>query len=344
MPDLHNILKRLSQVVGVDGLAEICEKSRTEPAKPEIDRIRESLPNRQARSRYDKELKKQKREKRAQKQVKRSNLRMIQRLRDRLDKLDNPKPALIPADLWRNCQCMIADSTGKVIREFANQMANKIALTRIHRAALGMYPETVQDSTMSNTDANLTRAYSYSGSDIGALRARRIFALGYLLVHLSKGTARKGKYNRLVAGIPQAAFIGALRDPYSGHQVFRTTLSGRHRYEGQAGELGYLDALKVSGLLYTRQAVWRGDEPTTKGWKDIRPEEIAGEKDGWKFSLDRYWIITSQYTSPKEAADKAILWVDFMAGLQPWEVWLQPEPESDVHGKTSDICPDKPPD
>jgi hypothetical protein len=261
---------------------------------------------------------------------------------------------------------MIADHTGKVIREYARMFENKIALARIHRAALGMVTtrdagQTQDVSTTldikNNSDVKTqldekTRSYSYAGSDVGALRARRVFTLGWLLVKLSKGTARKGKYNRLVANIPQAALLGALRDPYTGRQVHRTTVSGRHRYAGQAGEIGYLDALKGADVLYTRQAIWKGEKPTTKGWEDIRPEEVAGTTpEGLHFSLDRYWIISAQYTDPKDAAERAIMWCDFLAGCQPWDAWLQPEPvtndvsvTSDVHGKTSGLFIEKPPD
>jgi len=360
MSDISNILKKLSQVVGVENLDEIYNKSRTTEKDSEIDRVRETLPNRQARSRYDKELKKQrtsqKKEKHSARKVKRSNLRMIARLKDKLLKggIENPHPALIPAHLWLDCQAMIADQSGKVIREYANMLDNKIALTRIHRAALGMIEtRKIDDRDILacnsqqdiSTSVEMSRAYSYAGSDVGADRARRIFALGWLLVKLSKGTARKGKYNRLVAGIPQAALIGALRDPFTGKQIHRTTLSGRHRYAGQPGEIGYLDALKASDLLYTRQAIWRGEKPATKGWEDIREEEVAGEtEDGLKYSLDRYWIISSQHTSPADAAEKAIMWCDWLAGCQPWEVWLSPEPVTgDVHGKTSDLLTEKPP-
>jgi hypothetical protein len=370
MTDITNILQKLSQVTGVENLEDFYKKARSTEKDSEIDRVREALPNRQARSRYDKERKKQHKD-HSPRKVKRSNLRIIARLKDKLLKggVENPCPALIPAHLWLDCQAMIADQTGKVIREYANMLDNKIALTRIHRAALGMLStknidardflvDSVQDLPVSNKGEDLTRtvddrakcplirAYSYAGSDVGALRARRVFALGWLLVKLSKVTARKGKYNRLVSGIPQAALIGALRDPYTGKHVHRTTISGRHRYVGQPGEIGYLDALKAADVLYTRQAIWTGDKPQTKGWEDIKAEEMAGETpDGLKFSLDRYWIISSQHTSPKDAAEKAILWCDWLAGCQPWEMWLSPEPAlSDVHGKTSGLLTEKPPD
>lgn len=357
--DIHNILNKLSQVVGVENLDGFYNKSRTIEKDSEIDRTREALPNRQARSRYDKELRKQRKtERKNAKKVNRANLRVVQRIKDKLLKggIENPFPTMIPAHLWLDCQAMIADSTGKVIREYARTFENRIALTRIHRAALGMIsPESTKniedrDNLGSQADisnpAEMSRAYSYAGSDVGALRARRVFALGWLLVKLSRPTNRKGKYNRLVANLPQAALIGALRDPFTGKQVHRTTVSGRHRYAGQPGEIGYLDALKATDVLYTRQAIWKGERPTTKGWEDIRPEEVAGEtEDGLKFSLDRYWIISSQHTDPKDAAEQAIMWCDFLAGCQPWEAWLQPEPvTADVHGKTSGLLIEKPPD
>lgn len=348
--DIYSILTRATQVSGVEGLTEIYARHReaintvVEDGETEIQRIRDELPNTKTRARFDREMRRtgraseQQRQEKRRKRIIATNLRRIRKLKERLSHLENPEPRLIPTELWLNAQTIIADTQGRVIAEFARQTSNKIAIARIHRAALG-FP-----------DGKGKPAYSYAGLGIGSLRARSIFALGYLLVHLSRGTRRRGRWSRLVTGIPQSAFATALSDPNSPFREKRgrRTISGVHRSLGQPGEIGYLDALKAAEFCHTRQAKWRGDRPTARGWSDIRPEEIAGERDGLTFSLARYWIITDRYKDPREAAEQAQLWVDWLAGCMPFASWLDAISDAlskpDVHGKISGFCSEKPPD
>ena len=193
------------------------------------------------------------------------------------------------------------------------------------------------------------RAYSYFGDSRGAVRARCIFAVGWLLLHLAVGTRRRGPYNLIVAGIPQKAIIDMLSGGRREDRIHRTTLSGTHRSTRQPGEIGYLDALKESGFCYTRQAKWRGEDPDIKGWHDIRDNERAGSNGDWNFSTARYWVITSRYNDSSDPDVRRNLWGDHMAGSQPVEQWLETSQSSvpitaTVHGKTSGFYTEKPPD
>lgn len=314
---LSDILQRASQVVGIPDLhlyAKKNEKPRNEPSEPVVRRARE---------------KKRKRSNQAKaKKVRAANLRVIAKLKQRLSHIENARPKLIPSDVWMACKVIVSDRTGRAIAEYSSQTSNKIALSRIHRAAL-------------STSCSNAKVYSYRGDSTYAVRARRIFALGYLLIRMSHGTRRKGQYNRLVAGIPQTAMISAIESPFERRSdISRSTLTGRHRNGGKGGETGYLTALKHSGFCYSRQAKWRTDsECSVKGWGDIRPEEIAGSRGGWSFSLGRYWLITEQFTAVREQFARQKLWADMMSGYQPLDAWLS----CDAHGKTSGLCPKKPP-
>lgn len=334
---LSSILDRISQVTGVDGLRSIYEKSREErAATSEVqDIIRESLPNRQSSPQIEKARKHENRKPQSQKKVKGANLRLLKRLKKRVKELVgyDYKPKFISADLWYDCYTIVWDKTGKAIREFSRQCSNKIAIARINRAALGII------------DENGERKYSYFGDSRGAVRARSIFAVGWLLLNLAVGTRRKGPYNLLVAGIPQSAIIDMLSGGRKEERIYRTTLSGTHRRTRLAGEIGYLDALKQSGFCYTRQVKWKREDPSTKGWEDIRPNERAGSNGDWNFSTARYWIITSQFNDSKDPDVRSQLWVDHVAGSQPPEQWISTVPiPVDVHGKTSGFLTGKPPD
>jgi hypothetical protein len=336
---LGNTLDRISQVTGVDGLRDIYtsayESARERRvADNEVAQvISESSPMRTSSSKH---LNGQSCKKRSQKKVRKSNLRLLSKLKSRVKEIIgyDAKPKFISADLWYDCAVILWDKSAKAIKEFSVQCQNKIAISRLNRAALGI------------CDENGKRAYSYVGDSRGALRARRIFALGWLLMNLSVGTRRKGPFNRLVAGIPQSALRAVLRDPSTGEQVHRTTISGEHRSTRQAGEIGYLDALKESGFCYTRQAKWQGDAPNIKGWEDIRDVERAGQNGEWQFSMARYWIITSRFSDSADETIRSRLWIDYIAGCQPLDRWLDDSTVpilADVHGKTSDILPVKPP-
>ena len=329
---LHNILQRAEQVSGVFGLAErLARKSKPEQAPINENRYEEKQPTiaRQHSSGRSGRAKDAYRKK-----IRLANLRIVAKLRKRFEGRENAIPKVIPANLWIDAQIIVSDATGRAVRAFAHQTDNKIALARIHRAALAI-------------DNDGRAQYDYAGDSVTSCRARRVFALGYLMLRLSRGTRRRGQWNRLLAGITQRALITAISDPYnsSRKKLARTTVTGRHRRVGQAGEIGYLDALKRSGFCYTRQAKWRGaDRPNLRGWHDIRDNEIAGCKNGLYFSTARYWIITERFSEVSDIDCKRQLWADWSAGCQPTESWIA----RDVHGKTSGFCPlellAKPPD
>lgn len=337
---LSNILEHLSQVVGVDGLKDRYEKSLLDASKTRevTEVIRESLPKRQPSPHTEQKTRPQSKSNRekSQKKVKGANLRILARLKKRVKELVgyDYKPKFISADLWYDCYTIVWDTSGKAIREFSRQCSNKIALSRINRASLGIITE------------NGERKYSYFGDSRGAIRARSIFAVGWLLLNLAVGTRRKGPYNLLVAGIQQSVIIDMLSGGRKEERIHRTTLSGTHRATRLAGEIGYLDALKDSGFCYTRQAKWQGDDPNIKGWEDIRPTERAGSNDGWNFSTARYWIITSRFNDSADSEVRRQLWADHMAGSQPPERWLDSTVpiSADVHGKTSGFSSGTPPD
>lgn len=337
---LSNILDHLSQVVGVDGLKDRYEKSLLEAAKTRevAEVVHESLPKRQPSIVREKPGRNSSSKERSQKKVKGTNLRLLARLKKRVKELVgyDYRPKFISADLWFDCYTIVWDKEGRAVREFSRRCSNKIAISRINRAALGIIGENGQ------------RAYSYRGDSRGAVRARCIFAVGWLLLNLAVGTRRKGPYNLLVAGIPQKAIIEMLAGGQNEDKIGLSTLSGTHRKTKQAGEIGYLDALKQSGFCYTRQAKWRGEKPDTKGWEDIRPNEVAGEnpKTGLKFSLARYWIITPRFTDSSKEDERRKLWVDHVAGSQPLERWLDSTVPitADAHEETSGFSSGIPPD
>lgn len=313
--DLLTILRRSEQVSGDSTLT----ARWLNPQKRAIS-TEESFD---APIRREKPQKKFSNEKKARK-IRSANMRRIAKLKSRFANIENPCPKLIPTEIWRNCKVIVSDATGRTIEEFSKQISNKIALSRIHRAALAI-------------DDQGKAVFCYRGDNPGSLRARRIFALGYLCLAVAKSTRRKGQYKYLVAGIPQSAMISALESPNSKRQrIHPRTFTGIHAYTSTPGQIGYLDALKKSGFCYSRQAKWKtGTALIAKGWKDIRSQEIAGNRGEWSFSLARYWIVTDQYTDCKVATERQALWSDWTAGYQPTDTWYS----LTVNGKTSDFYP-----
>ena len=320
---LSNILERASQVSGVEFLADIARNAKN---KPKTDEKKAIEPIRTIRDAVKKPPKAIKNE-RNRKKVISGNRRLVARLKAKLGHIENPNPTLIPVNIWLNCKVIVSDATGRAVSEFSNQISNKIALSRIHRAALQIDKEGRSQA-------------SYRGDDPSALRARRVFTLGYLLLSLATKTARKDGYRYLVKKVPQAAMIAALRSPNgSDESIYRTSFSGTRKQGQRRGEIGYLDALKKTDFCYTRQAKWRyGGQCLTRGWSDMQPEEIAGRRGEIAFSLARYWIVTDRFTDVKAVEPRQILSADCMAGFQPVDAWVS----GYVHEKTSGFCPSLP--
>lgn len=317
------ILDRASLIAGTDLNASYHAKRDPES----IEEIRASLPNSRSRKQFDKEIKTA--EKRATNETasqraykhRKSNKRALAKLEKQLKAagIANPDPKLIPSHLWKQTQHILADASGWAAKYYSRLCWHRIAVSLIHRAAL-CYVEDNQPK------------YSYIGTSREAQRARYVLAVGLLLVGLSTATGRRNQgWMRLVRGIPQAAILAALRDPFTGAQLHRNALDGCHRvvpkivnqHTGKSkpavcdGRVGYLTALASVGLFYTRQLIWReGEDPTEKrGWDDLKPEEHTGEAHNGLFtSLNRYWIVADQFTDPADEAKRAELYVAWLAG------------------------------
>jgi len=317
---LRKILQRMSAQDGLDEYISEYDKAK-EANRNEIREIRDALPNRQAKRRYDKEIRREATEKKnysdkmSIKQRKKS-FRLLRKLDAQLKESGAPDCDIrvIPAHVWKMCQHVIADSSGWAARHFAKNCPDKIGMTLIHRAAL------------SHTKDGDKQQYSYTGDSPGSVRARKILAHGLLFEMLARRTGRKGQgWNRIVKGIPQAAIQAVLRDPYSGQRPHINSINGTHRKcqsDDTSGSVGYLTALKRVGFCYSRQARWRqGDDPRDlRGWKDIQPNEMVSRhhNSGWYTSSARYWIVSDSFMDAKDGAKRAQLWVAWLAGQQSY--------------------------
>jgi len=337
MNSIRDVLTRASVLAGEDLVASFestCKKIPLDAdleldAGDEVERIRVSLPNSKTRKRFDREMQKTAKQATSQSaqqrafKFRKSNKKALAKLEKALKSagVENPHPTVIGAHLWKQTQHIIADATGWAAKFYSRLCWHRIGVSLAHRAALCF------------DEITGVPRYSYVGHSREALRARHVLALGLLLLRLSAHTGRRFQgWMRLVTGIPLAALIAALRDPFSGRRPHRNTVDGTHRavektqnpdtgkLENTAtdGNVGYLTALKAVGLCYTRQAKWRdGQNPAQlKGWADIRPEEMfsAERANGWFTSLNRYWIVSDRFTDPKDAARKAELYVAWLAG------------------------------
>jgi len=127
-------------------------------------------------------------------------------------------------------------------------------------------------------------------ADLQTARNRMIVATGLSLVALSVDTNRKGKYRRIIRGIPQTAIRSILRDPYTGKKPSLAAVRSDH---GDADyNQAYLSILKRSGLFYSQQL------PRD----DVAPFERLG-----MYSTNRYWIVSPYVTdlTPDEMAEIA---------------------------------------
>ena len=202
---------------------------------------------------------KKRQKKKAQNQ--RHDWRFIARLQDRLkaagigDEEARQNIRAINRAIWMTCRHILADSSGKAARYYLARSYNREAVRLIKQAA---------------------------GADLTSSRARNIVALGLALIALSADTNRRGKWRRIVRGIPQAALKALLQNPYSGRRPSRSTISGLHANTDQPirpYDLGYLDALKKAGFCYSQQL----PKSAVARW------EALGD-----YALNRYWIIAAR--------------------------------------------------
>lgn len=312
---IRSILEHASQVSGVGNLFEKFNKKLASDSPLKAENSATDVLQQPKRKKRPKNPRKQALKRQRERQN--ANQRIISRVVKKLQKrgIQNPHPTTVDADTFWRIQAIVNDHTGKAIEEISRQSREKIALGRIHRAALCHNGEVVR---------------SYRGHDSSALRARLIFATAYLLLSVAKPTRKKGQYNRLVTGIAQSV-INAIVTCSLEQRMHRNTISGKHRYDGKAGTVGYIDELKASGFLYARQAIWTvGKEIEIRGWKDIQPEEIAGERDGLAFSFARYWLVTDVFYRQPNPETKKTLWLDYVAGCSPVSEWLKDKPPNHV--------------
>lgn len=328
MPDdIRDILSRAGHLAGTD-LVSIFNKRKN--VESEVERIRSELPNNQTRKRFDHELDQQtKRQRKARQRQseairnRKSNRRALQKLERKLkaEGIENPQPRLIPAHLWKMCQHILADQSGWAARYYSKICYHKVGVSIVHRAALCY-------------DEKGIPKYSYIGNGRDACRARFVLASGLLLLCLAKPTGRHGHgWNRLVSGIPQAAILAALRDPFTGKRPSSSSFNGTHHQtedkEVTDGNVGYLTALKRVELLYTRQTKTAEKHlaKNVKGWANIRPEEQLGKRtpSGLFCSLARYWVVSAEWTDPVDAEKRAKLWVAWLGAVLPEKVEFDPE-------------------
>lgn len=126
---------------------------------------------------------------------------------------------VIPVSVWRACQEVIGDATGRAAWRHLNAMQNRPARRALLRALRGL--------------------------PWSELRTRRIAALGIALVLLARPTERHGDWTGgVVRGVPRAALASLLRDPRVPEHKARVTIAGAH---------AYLCLLTDTGLVYCMQ-------------------------------------------------------------------------------------------
>lgn len=335
---IRDILNRAGSLAGTD-LVSIFEKRKK--IEDEVERTRERLPDKRTKKRFDRELDKQNKhvDRRKQKQAnayrnRKSNKTALRKLERKLksEGIENPQPRMIPAHLWKQCQHILADASGWAARYYSKLCYHRIGVSMCHRAALCY-------------DAKGKPKYSYIGNSIGSQRARYVLASGLLILCLSRLTGRRRQgWTRLVSGIPQKAFLAALRDPYNGNRPSLSAFNGTHHKlddkEVTDGNVGYLTALKRVGMVYTRQ-IKTSDKnlaSSFKGWSDVRPEEMLGKRTetGLFCSLARYWVVADRFLDPVDAEKRAKLWVAYLSAQLPepvdfsTETFLPPKTDQNV--------------
>lgn len=217
--------------------------------------------------------------------------RHLERLRAKLEAsgydLDGVKLHTVPTHLKIMVSDILADSTGKAANIYLNRCFHQIAARLIRQAARGQEHK-----------RPLTSIY-----------ARRVVALGLVIVALSKRTRAARLHSRLTKGIPENAFLALLRDPHNGQRPGLSALTGRHK--PGAGSVGYLDALKATSLVEAEQL------PKSR----VTPSERLGD-----YALNRYHIIARYPTGPLTEAE-----LDEILRVYPYTEIAEFEPFSRSH-------------
>jgi hypothetical protein len=140
-----------------------------------------------------------------------------------------------------------------------------------------LYLELARLGNRAAAGALIRAAFGFGSRDWQSSYAIHVLVLGLALCALYRPTHRKGRFARLVDGIPIEALCALLRDPRTGHTPCAGTLSHRHhRPDGDLynGQIGYLHALELTGFLSRLQR-----QKPSRERPDILP------------SCNQYWIL-----------------------------------------------------
>jgi hypothetical protein len=185
--------------------------------------------------------------------------------RDQWAAIDAEPPPCIPRDVWLMCWQIVGDPTGRGARMWLRWLRRRYGgwvLSRLREAA--MMP-----------DAEGRARYTWADE-----RARRICALGLLLLRMSHETTRRQAWGsvstirgRLVKGLSAEALCSALAAPWDLEQ----RPSAKNIGATVGDWTGYIAALDVAGFLERGQV----------------PIEVANSFEVGRYSgktINRYWV------------------------------------------------------
>lgn len=164
-------------------------------------------------------------------------------------------------------------------RDFAIIPREVFALTQSCMGSQrALYLELCRLGNRAAAGALIRSGFGYGARGWSSSYARHVLVLGIGLCALYRTTHRKGRFSRLVDGIPIEGLCALLRDPRTGHVPCAGTLSHRHhRPDGDLrnGQIGYLHALELTGFLSRLQR-----QKPSRERPDILP------------SCNQYWIVS----------------------------------------------------
>lgn len=175
---------------------------------------------------------------------------------------DQPPPGW-SRELWRDCQDVMHDVTGKAARIHLSRLRYPAWSAMIRRAALG------------ELGGECSRDWSSE-------RARAVTCVGLALCRSAQRTRRTGKYTFVLRGFTRGAFAALVKGPRA-RAVHINTVAGVHRAGAAAhsGQLGYLPALAAAGLCYRQQL----PAEQCESW------ERWVTRDGSIYAANRYWLV-----------------------------------------------------
>lgn len=352
MATWKDILRGVSDTAGVDLSEDFAAGQRERPA-PTVEaavqldhEARAALPNRAARSEFDRLQRKKTvpAEKMADRRRKK-DVAHLKKLQRRLEKqgYQNIRPREIKAHEWIKCAQITSDQHAQAALYYLDLESNRVAI--------GLFLQVIGGRG------------KLKGRSNSAVRARAILASLLLVIGNARGTRRNwDRYNACSKGLPVEAIQAALQDITTRVKPSRSTISGTNSGgplerdsngrvidERTGGQVGYMRALKNARIIYTRQARWKDTEkPATRGWENIQQNEIrnAPTPSGWNVSLNRYWIVTDRWSDPRNDAERALLYAAYKAAEPPRDgdaPSSPPDPPEDDSGERRQIMSTGPP-